>query len=101
MRFEHKAPFRLKETDNISGQWMLVAFGAPESIEAGEAVPRPRVERLQMNRPAFAWGDFARGLNIDRDVYCHRPGMKEIERPKINRGPGEIRAARGLSINLV
>ena len=69
MRFQHESLRGLKEADDVGSQCVLKLFGTHESSETGKAVFTSRVERFQVNRLTLARGDFACGLNVDRDVY--------------------------------
>src|SRR5271157_3909061 len=74
---------------------MLIGFRRQQLVEAGEALRARGVVRLQTNARSCSWCDPASSQNIQCNVHAHRAGMKQVQRPDVERAACEVGATRG------
>src|ERR1017187_7451393 len=91
----------LEEANQIGRERVIVLLGPHQRTEAGKTVFAPGIDRLQMNRAAFAGRAFTSSENVDRHVHSHGSRVKQIQWPQIKGGTGQFCPTRRLREYLV
>ena len=79
------------------GQMMLRRFRAAELIEVSEVIFASGIDRLEVDRLIGRRSNLATRENVDRKIYGHSAGMKQIEWPQIECAARQIHPAGSMS----
>src|SRR5581483_6163918 len=89
---QRESAFRLEVLHQSCGQRMLVLAGAAELLDIGETVFTTGVVGDQTDGRIIVSGDQALRHDVDGEVESDSARVKEVERPEVERAPGEVGA---------
>src|ERR1017187_947499 len=101
MGLQQESFFWLEKANQIRRECVIVFLGPHEHTEAGKTVFAPGIDRLQVDGASFAGRDLASRQDANRHIHRNGPWVKQVQRPEIEGGTGQVGAAWCLSVYLV
>src|ERR1017187_3600342 len=98
MGLQQESFFWLEKANQIRRERVIVFLGPHERTEAGETVFAPGIDRLQVDGASFAGRDLASCQEADRHIHRNRSRVKQVQRPQIEGGTGQVGTAWCLSV---
>ena len=72
---------------------VLHHFCPAELVKVGKVIFAISIDRFEVDGSISVGNDLTPSEDVDGEIHCNRAGMKQVQRPKIQRAAGQVHTA--------